>query len=645
MNLKLRIRSSLALALFACGTFGFAACGGVFDDEAKDLKDTVSATVQGLVTDNHGKPVAGAKVRLYSLLDNTNFVTDTDVGSLKAQIDKEAVLASDNDLRSVVTGADGRFRIKELPNAFLAVATLATCSAGYAGFDEDTGVLSVDTLIKPKLSSGLSFEIPTFVLACAEPPSEVEPEGNTPDCPPFEPEPPPPPPPCTADSCAGAFGHCEETACIITCTQESCEASGGNCSEGKCVVPPKCDATACQQAGGNCSEDQCIVPPKCDATACQQAGGSCMADECVTPSCNASECAAARGSCSADGNSCVIPPCFATEAECTAARGSCSADGNSCVIPPCFATEAECAAAGGKCSQNGASCDLPACKSDADCEKGGLGSWCENAGDIALAKCQAPDPGEIPPLPPMEMQGWSELRITDAAGKLLADASSADARIAGKDIPEDGIVRVHAKFGGSAETAYVHLQSGSKRCAKLRPRTDFFEADIEDGALVSEDGDYVELMLHGGCQKLQLSTSNVLGQGERSFVVDIGDSCAPPRDVFVAILTYDGGRRQRADLDLNVWDQSGELVHVGRRRARWGWLRRHGRGGPEVFIGQAASDGPFTIKVTFFSGRPRDVHGKVRILRFANGTLRDETFRFTVRKPKDVAEIGVFSVE
>ena len=67
--------------------------------------------------------------------------------------------------------------------------------------------------------------------------------------------------------------------------------------------------------------------------------------------------------------------------------------------------------------------------------------------------------------------------------------------------------------------------------------------------------------------------------------------------------------------------------------------------GPEVFFGNTAADGPFTVKVQFFSGRPRDVNGKVRILRFGGGTLRDETFRFTVRKPKDVAEIGVFSVE
>ena len=119
-----------------------------------------------------------------------------------------------------------------------------------------------------------------------------------------------------------------------------------------------------------------------------------------------------------------------------------------------------------------------------------------------------------------------------------------------------------------------------------------------------------------------------------------------PRHAFIAILTWDAGPRRPADLDLNVWNAAGELVFVGRKQARWGHLRRHGRGpGPEVFIAFDANEGPFTVKVQFFSGRPREVTGKLRIFRTVDGRFRDETFRFTVNRPKDVAEIGVFSTD
>jgi len=560
------------------------------DDAKKTVKDAVSSEVKGRVTDNRGQPVAGATVRLYDLLDNTDFVEGSDIGSLEAYIDREAVLSSQNDRRSAVTEADGRFSFETLPSAFLAVATSETCSAGFAGFDEETGVLNLDTLIKPSFKNGLSFSVPPFVLACADPPV-VGPDGNTEESPPFEPEP-PPPPSCDSAMCGWAGGHCEAEACVITCAVLSCAESGGSCVEGACVVPPTCDASACASAGGTCDGDSCITPT-CDATAC------------------------------------------------ATAPGSCSADGTRCDVPPCFAAELDCEAAGGACTDDGANCELPACKSDEDCEAAQPGSWCDHPGEVGLAKCEPPAPGEI--VPPVEALGWTELRITDSEGALLADASDADQRIAGKDIPEDGVVRVYGKYSGSAETAYVQVQSGSQKCARLRPRTDFIPVTLEEGVLASSEEDYVELVLHGGCQKIQLSTSNVLGAGERSFIVDIGDRCAPPRHAFVAILTWDGGRRRHADLDLSVWNGQGELVHVGRKQARWGWLRRHGRGpGPEVFVSNDALEGPFTVKVQFFSGRPREVRGKLRILRTVDGEARDETFAFTVRKPKDVVEIGVF---
>jgi hypothetical protein len=593
------------LAFLVVAAAALAGCSGLKDktDDAKDtVVDTVSSEVKGSVTDNRGQPVEGATVRLYNLLDNTDFVTGGNLGSLEAYIDREAVLSSDNDLRNAVTKADGHFSFKALPSAFLAVATQESCSAGFAGFDEETGILNLDTLIKPTFKNGLSFSIPTFVLACAEPP-DVSEDGNSEEAPPFEPDP-PPPPSCDTAMCAAAGGSCKDDACVITCVAESCAQSGGTCFAGECVVPPKCDATACAVAGGTCDGDACVTP-SCDATAC------------------------------------------------ATSRGTCSADGSSCEIPTCFAAEADCKTAGGNCSDDGATCLLPACKVDEDCQAGQLGAWCDHPGDVALAKCEPPAPAEIvppppppPPAPMMEASGWTELRITDSEGNLLADASKQDQRIASKDIPEDGLVRIYGKYSGSADTAFIQVQSGGQICPKFHPRTDFVDVELEDGVLSSEENDYVEFMLHGGCQKLQLSTSNVLGEGERSFVVDIGDRCAQPRHAFIAILTWQAGRRHRADLDLNVWNAKGELVHVGRRQTRWGWLRRHGRGpGPEVFIGDEASEGPFTIKVQFFSGKPREVAGKVRIFRIANGEVRDETFRFTVNRPKDVAEIGVFGVQ
>jgi hypothetical protein len=560
------------------------------DDVDNTIDEAVESEISGCVRDDADDPVAGVRVRLYDLLDNTDFVEGHDISSLEAYIDKQAVLESDNDLAEATTGDDGCFRIEAPPGAFLAVAVHAECSAGFAGFDEETGVLDLSTLITPSFDDGLEFDIPDFVVACATPP-EVGPDGNTDECPPFEPE--LPEPSCDETLCVAAGGTCDGAACVVTCSMTACAETGGTCVLGSCVQPETCDEDACAAAGGGCEDGVCVVV-ECDAEACE------------------------------------------------AARGTCN--GASCDIPSCFATEADCTDAGGRCSEDGTSCELPLCKTDADCQAAQPGAYCAMPGDIDLAKCEPPAPEEI--IPPAEPLGWTSVRITDSEDALLADASEMSQRIESEDIPDDGVIRVYADFDGDATRAFIQLQSGGQACPLLPPRTDFIPVEIVDGHLASERGDYVELVLHRGCQKLQLSTSDVLGEGERSFVVEIGDACAPPEAAFTAILTWDAGPGQPADLDLNVWNADREHVFFGSKQAAWGRLALEGKGpGPEVFESSDASEGPFMVKVQFFSGKPRDVEGKVRIIRTVGGERRDETFTFTLQRPKDIARIGIFEAE
>jgi hypothetical protein len=596
MNIEAPMNSWLAPSLrLLLGAALLAGCKQV-DDTLGDAEDTVddvvSSEVTGRVEDDRGEPVAGVRVRIYDLLDNTHFVEGSDIGSAEAYIDREAVLESDNDVGDARTGEDGRFVIEDVtPSAFLAVATHEACAAGFAGFDDETGVLNLDTLITPSFDDGLRFPIPGFVLACATAP-EVGPDGNSEEAPPVDPE--LPIVTCDEDSCAAAGGACEGEACVLTCTAASCGASGGSCVDGECVLPA------------------------CDSSACGDLGGLCDGDTCVVAACDTATCGAARGTCSADANACNIPPCFAAEADCTSAGGACSADG--------------------------AICELPVCSADEDCQAAQPGAYCSHPGDVELARCEPPEPAEI--VPPVEALGWTALLVTDADGDVLADAGSDNQRIAAGDLPEDGVVRIHGGYDGSATTAFIQLQSGGQSCPNLPPRTDFIAVDLVDGELASERGAYVELVLHGGYQKLQLSTSDVLGDGESSYVVEIGEPCTPPTHPFVATLSWDAGPGQPADLDLVVWNGDGELVFVGKKQAAWGRLALEGKGpGPEVFEATDTAQGPFTVKVQFFSGKPRDIEGKLRIQRTVDGQLRDETFGFIVSRPKDVAVIGVFAAE
>jgi hypothetical protein len=189
------------------------------------------------------------------------------------------------------------------------------------------------------------------------------------------------------------------------------------------------------------------------------------------------------------------------------------------------------------------------------------------------------------------------------------------------------------------------VQSGGSSCANFPPRTDYIPVDVVGGQIATDKGAYLELALHGGYQRIQLTTSDSLGVGERSFVIQFGEPCAPPAHAFTAILTWDCGVGDPVDLDLSIWNGAGRALCTGSKQSAWGQLRDGKSPGPEVFESDDVSQGPFTIKVQFFCGRPRPVAGKVRIIRTLAGQLVDETFAFSLDRPKVVAEVGVFAGE
>ena len=75
------------------------------------MTSALETDISGRVVDDRGEPVEGMSIRLYGLLDNTQFVEGGDVRSGRAYIDREAILASNNTLGTAQTDADGRFRL------------------------------------------------------------------------------------------------------------------------------------------------------------------------------------------------------------------------------------------------------------------------------------------------------------------------------------------------------------------------------------------------------------------------------------------------------------------------------------------------------------------------------------------------------
>ena len=517
-----------------------------------------------------GEAVEGVTVRLFKLTENTDFVVGGDYESGEGLIDPAKVANSTNSAADATTGADGKFEISDVTvDAFLATATKDNCTVDIQGFDKESGVLSLDTLLKPDFESlSLAFTV-DFKISCADPPKNVKADGSAQDVDPVEPPAPDP-----------------------QCSEDACVAAGGTCENDECKLPPYCSAdvdceTILGMTGSTCEN------PGTDTAACNPP---------PVPDCDDTECADAGGTCDTTEDVCVIPP-------------------------------------------------QPACSTDEDCvvALGVEGAYCENPGDVDLAVCNEPDPNEI--IPPAEPTGFTVFKIQDANGSDLLDASAAQETsyvLTQTQAEANEIVRVYGEYSGDEETAYVMVQTGSQKCSDLPPKIDFIEVAIVDGKLAGGKGDYVEVYMHGGYMKIQLTTSSTNGEGERSMLVEVGDECQPPSVPLTVILSWEVAEGERADVDLHTWNAAEEQCYYGRKTTDWGELDIDDRNGPgpEVFTVLDDSKGPFVVKVRYFSGWVSPLSGKVRVIYYNDSSgLVDNTFSFTLNDPGDIVDIGIFGGE
>ncbi|RJO67226.1 MAG: hypothetical protein C4523_10065 [Myxococcales bacterium] len=314
--------------------------------------------------------------------------------------------------------------------------------------------------------------------------------------------------------------------------------------------------------------------------------------------------------------------------------------------PPACDQEA-CTAAGGTCESD--TCKLPACAQDADCvaASGQEGSFCKDPG-AETAECMPPDPNEI--IPPAEPQGWTVFKILDSEGGDIIDASAASDtayKIDQATAENNTVVRVYGEYDGDATVAYVMVQTGSQKCLNFEPKIDYLEVPIADGKLAGGKGDFVEVYLYGGYMKIQLTTSNVNGEGDRSMLVEVGNECELPSAPLTVILSWTVGEGQNADIDLHAWNKDEEQCYYANKNPGWGALDIDDRRGPgpEVFQASDAAAGPFTVKVRYYSGGISPVQCKVRVIKnSASEGFSDTSYTFDLANPRDIFEVGYFEV-
>lgn len=156
------------------------------------------ATMDGVVRDPQGQPVAGAQVRVYAFSRNLEYITaqdrtgsSLDASSYRARVNIERLDSPDGRYDRLagegITDANGRFFIEGLPgDALIAIASKGGNSSDIAGMDPSDGTVSLASALRPVISddpSGESGLLGTTLAFRANFTVEVPPNANADDGP------------------------------------------------------------------------------------------------------------------------------------------------------------------------------------------------------------------------------------------------------------------------------------------------------------------------------------------------------------------------------------------------------------------------------------------------------------------------------
>lgn len=264
----------------------------------------------------------------------------------------------------------------------------------------------------------------------------------------------------------------------------------------------------------------------------------------------------------------------------------------------------------------------------------------------------------VDPVPEPVAGTWTTFRIDDDGGSVVTDASAGPGSVdVVNPLVRDGApIRVVGAYSDPGVTnAFLRVQvGGGGDCGALNDapvRVKNIPVTLQDGKIVSAEGEFQRWHFSGGFEKFQLDLDQEAGNGNESELVSVDAPCVSRSHPMVVNLMWD---KPSVDVDLYVWDVAneeptyqGSYFDGTRGRSSYGGVAvtdslGHG---PEVFQLDAGKNGNYTVRAHVFCGPSEPVGMHARITHWQGGQWQEKTFRGTLNPGSDWLDVGTFAVD